>query len=425
FVPIAASVQAGARLFLAAFERLVRDRGGSPVYCDTDSWAVLASPEGGSFTLPDGSTERVLSWREVDEVVSAFDALRPFGSDVPFWKAARGTAEHPLHSVVYGPKRHVEFVLGDDDSPEIIERTDAGLGGFFADPPTMPGRADDGLRIWSLEAIRRQVAFGLDPEQGWPEAPWDLGAPRPALAVRRLQVRSPEVASSLPQSLGARPGSYYIEAVAGSVGGVRLRSDAGAVALDTGEKDPWRLDWRDRSTGRPVRLSVDLSDIDGRFAETLDKRAVAWSKAHPQSALDAVHVDPLLVGHRGRVSGVIDADIDGLPGDLARFRPAYDPEGEAERRLAFVQRRAAALGKRAFARRTGLPLKVAERAALGRRISRRNVAKALRALRFVDASTPRCLECERAVVGRRAGSLYCSTRCRDRAAKRRRRERAA
>jgi hypothetical protein len=425
FVPIASTVQAGARLYLAAFERLVRDRGGCPVYCDTDSWLVVASPDGGDFGLPDGTSVDALSWPEVDEITAAFDGMRPFGPDIPPWKVDRGTRERPLHSVVYGPKRHAEFTLGGEGEPEIVERTDANLGGFYADPPALAGRDSDGLRRWSREALGRQVAFDLDRERGWPEAPWDTGRERPALAVRRLEVRSPEVLKSLPAALGARPGSPYVETIAGTVAGVQLSSDAGAVALDTGAPDPWQLDWLDRASGRPVRLGTSPAEIDRRLVATLDEKALAWALPAKSSSIEAVHVDRLLVQHRGRVSGIIDADIDGLPGDRARFRPVYDPAGDADRRLAFVQKRAKALGKRAFARRTGLPLKVAERAALGQPIADRNVRRALKALRFVDASTPRCPECGRPVLGRRGGSIYCSERHRGRAAKRRRVERLA
>ncbi len=94
-------------------------------------------------------------------------------------------------------------------------------------------------------------------------------------------------------------------------------------------------------------------------------------------------LDPLLVQHVGRVSGVIDAHLLGLPGDLGTYRPRYD---DAER-LSAVHKVAQAMGKRAFQRRTGLPATIAERAAAGCPIGRRNLAKALRALRIDDGST--------------------------------------
>ena len=49
---------------------------------------------------------------------------------------------------------------------------------------------------------------------------------------------------------------------------------------------------------------------------TLDEKAIAWSMAPKHEPIKEVWVVPALVRHVGRVSGVLDADIDGLPGDL-------------------------------------------------------------------------------------------------------------
>ena len=109
YLPIASSVTAGARLLLAVVNRLVRDRGGIVAYRDTDSSIVPASPEGGTLVLPDGSTIRLLSWAEVDEILSLFAPLGVFAKDIPVWKTKRGSSERPLHSIVYGAKRHVQW----------------------------------------------------------------------------------------------------------------------------------------------------------------------------------------------------------------------------------------------------------------------------------------------------------------------------
>ena len=77
---------------------------------------------------------------------------------------------------IAGPKRHAEFFFGDDGA-EIVERTETGLGGFFVDPPAMAGRAPGGCRIWSLEAVRREVAYAL--AAGMTRRPY---APRPCSA---------------------------------------------------------------------------------------------------------------------------------------------------------------------------------------------------------------------------------------------------
>jgi len=98
-------------------------------------------------------------------------------------------------------------------------------------------------------------------------------------------------------------------------------------------------------------------------------------------SIDSITVDPLLVRHVGRVSGVIDACMDGRD-ELASHRPFY---GDGDR-LAAGQSEARAMGKRRSGRRTGHPLNVAERAALGGPISRTNVSRAWR--RFGRVTQP-------------------------------------
>jgi rubrerythrin len=128
-----------------------------------------------------------------------------------------------------------------------------------------------------------------------------------------------------------------------------------------------------------------------------------------------VTIDPFRVRHVGRVSGVLDADVDGLPGDLAARRPVH----EEAQLLRAVQTEAQAMGKRAFHRATNLPLTVAERAALGKAISARNLDKGLEALQADN--TRRCaLEgCDRPVP--RPNALFCCKLHRDRAWRARRR----
>jgi hypothetical protein len=327
FLPVASSVTAGSVLLLAVLDRLVRDRGGIVAYRDTDSSIIPASSEGGTLVLGDGSSVRSLPWAEVDEVLALFDPLRVFGVDVPIWKTKRGSPERQLHSVVFGPKRHVEFTLG-TDGPEIVDRTESALGGFYADPVAMTGRAEDGGRIWSLEAVRGEVAFALahqrDASSAWrEEVPWDRGQPLPFPAVRRLAVTTPEVLRSLPAALGARVGTRYLEAMADQTFG--RQAIGSLVALDPGgDLSEWQsLRWLDRRSGREVRVSTATSDIDAVQLTSLADKAAAWSRPPSYAPITQVVVDPLWLDYRGRVSGVIDAYIDGLPGDLSARRAVY------------------------------------------------------------------------------------------------------
>jgi hypothetical protein len=88
FFPIASSIQAGARLLLAVFDRMVSDLGGIVAYRDTDSSLIPATRDGGTLALSDSSTVRALSWTEVDTITGAFSSLSP-EPDWPVWKVKR------------------------------------------------------------------------------------------------------------------------------------------------------------------------------------------------------------------------------------------------------------------------------------------------------------------------------------------------
>jgi hypothetical protein len=86
FPPLAACITAGARLMLALLEHEVTMRAGSYAFCDTDSMAIVSTPErslvpcaGGQSRLPDGSEAvQTLSFDEVDEIRENFNLLSPY-----------------------------------------------------------------------------------------------------------------------------------------------------------------------------------------------------------------------------------------------------------------------------------------------------------------------------------------------------------
>jgi len=87
--PIAATVPALCRLWLGMVLRWVRDREGACPSWDTDGVTVVSSREGGKFELADGRIIRILAWSEVDEFLTRFDALDPFGDARTFWEVER------------------------------------------------------------------------------------------------------------------------------------------------------------------------------------------------------------------------------------------------------------------------------------------------------------------------------------------------
>jgi hypothetical protein len=107
-MPIASTVTAGSHLLLGIFDRMVANLGSAVLYRDTDSSMVPSLPDGGSVGLPDGGRQLLLTWNQVDEIADAFAPLSP-DPEWPLWKIDRGTAEDPLHTLAYGPKRRIEF----------------------------------------------------------------------------------------------------------------------------------------------------------------------------------------------------------------------------------------------------------------------------------------------------------------------------
>lgn len=409
-LPIAASVTAGSRLLLALLDRMVTDLGGLVLYRDTDSSIILATPEGAKVELPDGSKVWALSWTEVDGILRAFAPLDPVDW-WQVWKFKRGTEAAPLQSVIFGPKRHVEFVV-EDGSVRIVDRTESTLGGFFADPPTITGRASDGGRIWSKAAVTREVDFVLaratDGAAVRSPVPWDEGQPLPAPCLRRLAASSPEILQSLPASLGAHPGSRFVE---GIVDVKRRKIDPVLVALDPGgDLSDWpSLRWVTRATGAPVRVTTDPTDIGTVLLESLAVRAANWSTPRLPEPVGLVVVHPDLVRIEGRISGVLDAVEEGHV-DVASRRPLYD-DGDP---LAFVHAEAKRLKKRAFARRANLPPTTAERLARGLSVNTRTVEAAMRAL-LSEGLVESCAidGCEKPVP--RPNAVYCTPAHQDRA----------
>jgi hypothetical protein len=397
FLPIASSVTAGSHLLLATFERLVRDRGGTAVYCDTDCWIILASPKGGWFSLPDGTKLKILSWAEVDEIVALFEPLRVFGANIPVWKVERGTPDRPLHSTVFSPKKHAEFTIGRDGTPQLVDWTEANLGGTYADPSAMAGMSEDGKgRAWSYAAVHREVAFALARQRDAAKArrsivPWDVGSSSPSPAIRGLAVVSPEVLKSLPSALGVHPGTPFLEAATDDL--FEFHNGGAPVALDPGGDlaNYQSLQWFDRKTGEPIRSGTNPALIDAVVLATLDRKARDWSRPPACEPIRRVDVNPLFVQHSGRVSGVIDADMTGLPGNLRDRRPLYlDDDGHAPGQREALVLLARRLSYAEFARRGRTTPRVAKVIATGVLPRPSVVRRILRSLRDAERQGRTC-----------------------------------
>jgi hypothetical protein len=418
FFPLASSVAAGSHLILALFDRLMTDRGGIVAYRDTDSSIVPVCTGGGEVQLSDGTESPSVSREVVGEVVATFERLSP-ASDWPLWKVEDGSEVGPRWAVVFGPKRHAEFEVT-DNGPQLVDHAEVALGGYFADPSALPGRAPDGHRVWSRGVAEREVALALarqdDPDAVRPAPAWDMSDGLPFPALRRLVVKTPEMATLLPDCLGPRPGTRYVEATVSRAKGERIGAP---VALDPGgDLSDWevQLHFVDRTGGEPVRVTTDPTNQRAILLDTLDNRAVEWTRPPRSVSLDEIVVDPHLVRTVGRVSGVIDADADGLADLVKRRRVFHEADASS-----FVLAEIVRLGVTGFSCRYGVPGSTAQKIKAGRPPAARTIAQVLMSLDVPDGAARSCQldGCDRTVVRRNA--RYCSPAHRNQASRVRRR----
>jgi DNA polymerase elongation subunit (family B) len=81
FAPhLASLITAGGRLLLGMLERCITDAGGTYLFCDTDSAAVISTRQRQEVAMPNGAQPiTALSWDEVQQmVVDRFTSLNPY-----------------------------------------------------------------------------------------------------------------------------------------------------------------------------------------------------------------------------------------------------------------------------------------------------------------------------------------------------------
>jgi hypothetical protein len=197
YPPIGATITGAARLMLAVLEKLVTDAGGTWLFCDTDSMAIVADKngslipcKGGPHTMLDGQQAvRALTYEQVDQIRETINRLNPYDRDkVPDILKVEATC----HGFMVSAKRYTLFHYDEQGRPIVPEKVDGkeaysghGLGPYLN--PTDPESEDIGWIRQTWQYILNE-AHGLKP----PDPPW---FDRPAMT--RITVSSPHVMRSL------------------------------------------------------------------------------------------------------------------------------------------------------------------------------------------------------------------------------------
>jgi hypothetical protein len=174
FPPIAACITSAARLMLTLLERGITDAGGTWMFCDTDSMAIVATPTGGLLACPGGShrlpngidAALALSHQQVDAIRDRFRRLNPYDQTVVpdlLKTEIDGTC------LAISAKR---YAIWDTADPAQLpgKVSQHGLGRYL-DPvtPREDRRDGKGQLVWVLAAWRWIAAAMRDPHTPLPD----------------------------------------------------------------------------------------------------------------------------------------------------------------------------------------------------------------------------------------------------------------
>jgi hypothetical protein len=139
FAPhIGSLITSGGRLLLGMLERCIKDAGGSYLFCDTDSAAIVSTKHRKRIAMPDGAPPiAALSWKEVQRIVGRFASLNPYdfgGSILKIHKLNwdENKRRRQLYGYSVAAKRYALYSKSDNDIA-IVEPKAHGLGYFY--PP--------------------------------------------------------------------------------------------------------------------------------------------------------------------------------------------------------------------------------------------------------------------------------------------------
>jgi hypothetical protein len=160
FAPhIASLITSGGRLLLAMLERCITDAGGSYLFCDTDSAAIVSTKDGQQISMPDGAEPiTALSWAEVQRIADRFESLNPYnrklvsGSILKVHKLNRDRNGQlrQLYGYSIAAKRYALYTKTQNDI-QIVEPKAHGLG-YFYPPKDSPKGWDHETPQWIFEA---------------------------------------------------------------------------------------------------------------------------------------------------------------------------------------------------------------------------------------------------------------------------------
>ena len=302
FPPVACTITAGARLMLAILERLVTDAGGTYAFCDTDSMAIIATPDGGDVpcATEHGDAVNALSYNTVRSILDSFKRLSPYDPALlEPWKVEHDSLDRQLYCYAISAKRYALYRTDPHGEPELVsvhdgedepddERTEAiepltdwsehGLGLYLDPLPRINGRPQldqRRRRLWMRQAWQSILADAHG-------APTDPPSWTDQYALARFTLSRPTLADwfsgydkSRPREERVRPGSFGLLAHPNTLIHGPHPQRLPAAPYETAAGLWPTLPWFDRATGDPLIVITGAARRQSvRFAQQLTDGAV-------------------------------------------------------------------------------------------------------------------------------------------------------
>lgn len=279
FPPLAALITGAARLMLALLENCVSELGGTYAMEDTDSMAVVATKRGGLISCPGGPhligdqpAIKALSWNQVADIATRFEALNPYdrnaipGSILKIESDnfdPKTQKQRQLYCLAISAKRYALFLKDRHGSPELLRGgvnsgtdhwSEHGLGHLLN-----PTDADSEDRKWVgqvwIQMVRK--ALGLPAQSlGFEDRP----------AVGRVTVSSPAIIKPLarlnenkPYAEQIKPFNFLLTCHVRAFGHPKGADpgDFHLIAPYNADATRWlKMDWIDQYTENTYRITT-------------------------------------------------------------------------------------------------------------------------------------------------------------------------
>jgi hypothetical protein len=229
FPPLASLITSGGRLLLAMLEKSVDQKGGSYLFCDTDSLCVVGMEKGGFVPCQGGrfrskgkTAIKALSLNEVRSIADNFNKLNPYDSslvrhilkieDVNFVGADPRKTLRQLFGYAISAKRYALYTQSGNDI-HVEKASGHGLGYLFAPKERKKDEdiIDEETSQWVIEAwdflLRKELGLPSK-EPSWSDLP----------AMMRMVVTTPNVLKDRrPEWLG--PFNFFLFPLLSELGG--------------------------------------------------------------------------------------------------------------------------------------------------------------------------------------------------------------